>query len=78
VAGGPPARADRRGDDEIAGLSAVHGFTRMLALHRDGASPTTIAAALNVEDFRTPRGNRWHRSTVTRALAVALSPLGSS
>jgi diguanylate cyclase (GGDEF)-like protein/PAS domain S-box-containing protein len=74
VPGGAPTRADRRGDDELAGLSAVHGFTRMLALHRDGASPTTIAAALNAEEFRTPRGNRWHRTTVQRALDAAVSP----
>jgi diguanylate cyclase (GGDEF)-like protein/PAS domain S-box-containing protein len=74
VPDGPPARVDRRGDDELAGLSAVHGFTRMLALHRDAASPWTIAAALNAEDFRTPRGNRWHRTSVARALEVALGP----
>ena len=75
VAGGPPTRADRRGDDELAGLSAVHGFTRMLALHRDGASPSTIAAALNNEDFRTPRGSRWNRHTVVKALEIAMRPL---
>jgi diguanylate cyclase (GGDEF)-like protein/PAS domain S-box-containing protein len=74
VAGGPLTRADRRGDDELAGLSAVHGFTRLLALHRDGASASTIAAALNNEDFRTPRGNRWHRHTVVKALEAAVRP----
>jgi diguanylate cyclase (GGDEF)-like protein/PAS domain S-box-containing protein len=74
VPGGPSPRADRRGDDELAGLSAVHGFTRLLALHRDGASPSTIAAALNNEDFRTPRGQRWHRLTVARALEAAVNP----
>ena len=74
AAGGPPVLSDRRGDDELAGLSAVHGFTRMLALHRDGASASTIAAALNAEDFRTPRGNRWHRLTVAKALEVSVRP----
>jgi diguanylate cyclase (GGDEF)-like protein/PAS domain S-box-containing protein len=74
VPGGPAQRADRRGDDELAGLSAVHGFTRLLALHRDGASPSTIAAALNNEDFRTPQGNRWHRRTVVKALEAAVNP----
>ena len=78
VPGGPPTRADRRGDDELAGLSAVHGFTRLLALHRDGASPSTIAAALNHEDFRTPRGNRWHRLTVVKALETVVNPYVSA
>ncbi|HEX8001420.1 MAG TPA: EAL domain-containing protein [Mycobacteriales bacterium] len=69
-----PTRGQGRGEDELAGLSAVHGFTRLLALHRDGASPTTIAAALNAEDFHTPRGNRWHRTTVVKALEVSVRP----
>ncbi|HEV2892071.1 MAG TPA: EAL domain-containing protein [Frankiaceae bacterium] len=74
VVGATPPKGERRGDDELAGLSAMHGFTRLLALHREGASPTTIAAALNAEEFKTPRGNRWHRTTVARAIAVALNP----
>jgi diguanylate cyclase (GGDEF)-like protein/PAS domain S-box-containing protein len=74
VACGPVARADARDDDELAGLLPVHGFTRLLALHRDGASPSSIAAALNNEGFRTPRGNRWHRHTVVKALDAAVNP----
>jgi len=52
-----------------ATLNAQHGLTRMLQLQREGASLTTIAAALNAEHFRTPQGQRWHKLSVARALA---------
>src|SRR4051794_9140976 len=51
-----------------------HGLLRMLELRREGKSPATIAAALNVESYRTPEGLRWHRNTVTKALAPATRP----
>lgn len=64
-AGGSPSAAD----DGAVGRE--HGLLRMFELKRDGASPTTIAAALNAEGFRTPAGQRWHRSTVAKVLAPA-------
>src|SRR3954447_3807630 len=53
-------------DDEV---TAEHGLRRLLQLHQEGQSPTTIAAALNAAGYRTPSGQRWHPRTVTRALA---------
>lgn len=41
---------------------------RVLALHRSGASPTTIAAALNAGGLLTAAGTRWHRNTVARII----------
>jgi diguanylate cyclase (GGDEF)-like protein/PAS domain S-box-containing protein len=41
---------------------------RILALRRAGASPTTIAAALNGDGRRTPQGSRWHAASVARTL----------
>ena len=51
-----------------------HGLSRLLALHAEGASLTTIAAALNSEGFRTPDGVRWHRVSVARAVASSAYP----
>jgi diguanylate cyclase (GGDEF)-like protein/PAS domain S-box-containing protein len=65
-AGGPTIRRDH--------ITAEHGLTRLMALHREGASLTTIAAALNAEGFRTPRGLRWHKSTVARVVSGAAFP----
>src|SRR4051794_17462837 len=50
-------------------VTAEHGLRRLLQLHQEGQSPTTIAAALNTAGYRTPSGQRWHPRTVTRALA---------
>jgi hypothetical protein len=41
---------------------------RILALRRAGASPTTIAAALNGDGRRTAQGTRWHAASVARTL----------
>jgi hypothetical protein len=46
-----------------------HGLHRIWQLHRDGASLTTIAAALNASDFHTPSGQRWHATSVARVIA---------
>jgi len=51
-----------------------HGLLRMLELRREHKSSATIASALNVEGYRTPDGLRWHRNTVTKALAPATNP----
>ena len=56
-----------------------HGLERLWELHGEGASMSTIAAALNSEGYRTPSGQRWHGKTVGRvlgepALASRLDP----
>ena len=43
---------------------------RILALHGQGASLHTIAAALNAEGRRTPAGPRWTPTTVARVIAA--------
>jgi diguanylate cyclase (GGDEF)-like protein/PAS domain S-box-containing protein len=45
-----------------------HGLHRLVALSRDGGSATTIAAALNADGYHTPRGPRWHTSSVARVM----------
>jgi len=49
-------------------ITADHGLLRIVALHQSGASPASIAAALNREEFRSPQGQRWHARTVEAAL----------
>jgi diguanylate cyclase (GGDEF)-like protein/PAS domain S-box-containing protein len=68
----PPPR--RR---EPSSVQAEHGLDRLLALHRKGASLATIAAALNVDGYVTPKGLRWHSASVARAIADSVSPLPS-
>ena len=74
AAAAPPAGAGTgpAGPRPVVGVQ--HGLVRLLALHRDGASLTTIASALNSEGFRTPTGSRWHRATVARAITDAAYP----
>jgi diguanylate cyclase (GGDEF)-like protein/PAS domain S-box-containing protein len=57
---------------EPAGVQ--HGLHRIMRLHRDGASLGTIAAALNAEGYRNPRGNRWHRATVAAVISDVAYP----
>ena len=52
-----------------AGVTEEHGLSRLRALQQQGASLSTIAAALNKDGFRAPNGNRWHPTSVARALA---------
>ena len=47
---------------------------RIFALHSSGASPATIAAALNAEGVAAPSGHRWHRNAVARVIADAEFP----
>jgi diguanylate cyclase (GGDEF)-like protein len=60
-------------DDEV---TVEHGLRRLLQLHQEGQSSTTIAAALNAAGYRTPSGQRWHQRTVARALARLALPTG--
>ena len=48
---------------------------RILELHQTGASPATIAAALNAEERFTLRGTRWHRNTVAQVIAATFPEL---
>ena len=47
---------------------------RILAMHAGGASPTSVAAALNADGLRTPDGHRWHRNSVARVIAERQFP----
>jgi diguanylate cyclase (GGDEF)-like protein/PAS domain S-box-containing protein len=64
----------RRRTPSSAAPAQEHGLSRLLALHREGASLTTIAAALNREGYRRPDGTRWHRASVARAVAQSAYP----
>ena len=46
----------------------------ILRMHEEGASPHTIAAALNVSGKRTPLGTRWHAASVAAVVARAAYP----
>jgi hypothetical protein len=56
-------RPDKRGV-----VTADHGLHEIVRLHREGASPASIAAALNAEGYRTPEDQQWHRATVARVI----------
>ncbi len=47
---------------------------RILALHAAGASLHTIAAAMNIEGLRTPRGTRWTAPSVARVITRSQFP----
>jgi len=55
-------------------VTSEHGLQTILRLHRQGASLSTIAAALNSEGFRTPQGLRWHRATVAGVIRDVAFP----
>ena len=52
------------GPGEDAPVGEEHGLHRLLQLRAERASARTIAAALNAEGYRTPRGTRWHPASV--------------
>ena len=58
--------------DEPAPVGDPVPTRRIIELHRAGASPRTIAAALNQAGLLTPAGRRWHPVQVTRAPEAAL------
>lgn len=43
---------------------------RIVTMHRQGASPHTIAAALNQLGIKSPQGARWHPVRVARIIAA--------
>jgi diguanylate cyclase (GGDEF)-like protein/PAS domain S-box-containing protein len=67
-------RAALNGD----GVTNEHGLHRLVALHRGGDSPTTIAAALNADGYHTPRGLRWHTNSVSRVIRAEKRPYPTS
>lgn len=67
------ARAPRRPATD-GPVGEEHGLQRLLRLQAQGASLRTIAAALNSEGFRTPRGTRWHPRSVANVVADRAYP----
>ncbi|MDX6227232.1 MAG: diguanylate cyclase, partial [Frankiales bacterium] len=67
--------AGRRANGTARGSIATDHETngRILALHRAGASVTSIAAALNADNRRTPQGARWQASSVARAIPALVA-----
>ena len=65
------APTSRRRKDPI---TSEHGLQQILRLHRQGASLSTIAAALNTEGFRTPQGTRWHRASIAKVIRDVAFP----
>ena len=61
-------RPPRRTADGGA-VGEEHGLHRLLQLQAASASLPTIAAALNAEGYRTPRGTRWHPRSVASVVA---------
>jgi EAL domain-containing protein (putative c-di-GMP-specific phosphodiesterase class I) len=55
-------------------VTVEHGLQQIMRMHKDGASPTSIAAALNSAGLRTPSGLRWHRATVGRVISDCAYP----
>lgn len=75
----PPA-AQRHGrlpaaDPAQAYELACGNVGRIAALRRTGASPSSIAAALNDEGRRTSSGTRWNLTSVARVLADNAAPV---
>jgi PAS domain S-box-containing protein len=59
------AKSGRGASKPAIGEAARH---KLLELDRQGASPTTIAAALNRSGYRAAGGTRWHPRSVRRVL----------
>jgi hypothetical protein len=55
-------------------IDEEHGLHRLLQLQAESASLRTIAAALNSEGYRTPRGTRWHPRSVASVIADRAYP----
>ncbi len=74
-----PERSFTAGAQGAAGravghVTNEHGLHRLLRLAGDGASATTIAAALNAEGYQTPARLRWHGSSVAKVLREHQQP----
>jgi diguanylate cyclase (GGDEF)-like protein len=47
--------------------------SRVMSMHRQGASPASIASALNGDAITSPTGKKWHRVTVAQIIHNELS-----
>jgi PAS domain S-box-containing protein/diguanylate cyclase (GGDEF)-like protein len=72
LAAHPAAR--RRRVREAPRTTLAPEASRILRLHRDGASLHTIAAALNVDGLHTAVGVRWSPKSVAKVIATAQFP----
>jgi diguanylate cyclase (GGDEF)-like protein/PAS domain S-box-containing protein len=67
-----PARRPRPGPGDVP----PDVRAQIMSMHRQGASPSSIAAALNRESVSAPGGKRWHHVTVAHVV-TAVPLLGS-
>jgi EAL domain-containing protein (putative c-di-GMP-specific phosphodiesterase class I) len=51
-------------------VTRAHGLDRLYEIAGQGASMATVAAALNREGYRTPRGTRWHAKAVAAVMGA--------
>lgn len=74
-----PAPAPTPTDAKVGGsrVGPEHGVDRLRELDAQGASASSIAAALNREGFRAPSGTRWHRTSVA-AVLIQPDPAGGA
>lgn len=62
---GVPKKSRRTAAEAPIGTAAME---RLFDMHKAGASPATIAAALNRSGYRAAGGTRWHARSVVKAL----------
>jgi hypothetical protein len=61
--------------DRISGSErSAEAVVIAASLFTDGASTTTVAAALNARGLTAPSGRRWHATSVTRLLPGSVPP----
>jgi diguanylate cyclase (GGDEF)-like protein/PAS domain S-box-containing protein len=71
-----PGAAPRRARTRRALAADTTAAARIASMHRQGASPASIAAALNLEGIQAPNGRRWHRVTVAQVIAESQARRG--
>jgi diguanylate cyclase (GGDEF)-like protein/PAS domain S-box-containing protein len=62
-----PSRRARSGPADVA----PDVFAQIMSMHRQGASPSSIAAALNRDSVPAPGGKRWHHVAVAHVITAA-------
>jgi EAL domain-containing protein (putative c-di-GMP-specific phosphodiesterase class I) len=62
-----PSRRARSGPADVT----PDVFAQIMSMHRQGASPSSIAAALNRESVPAPGGKRWHHVAVAHVITAA-------
>jgi diguanylate cyclase (GGDEF)-like protein len=71
TAAGRPMTTTRRARMESVPTTSPVETRRIIELHRAGASPQTIAGALNQAGLQTSFGRRWHAVQVVRVIETA-------